>query len=122
MPHRASEPASLAGGEPVGASIALRYSARVGLLPELSRQTYDTLYKALRESVLNAVDAGANRILIDLSAIGLDRTLTIEDDGRGMTTRSFCEDFMSLGGSAKFGEASQYGRIGIGSLALLQYA
>ena len=39
-----------------------------------------------------------------------------------MSMPDFCEQFMSLGGSSKFGNASRFGRIGIGSLALLQYA
>lgn len=113
---------SLSGGEAVGASVALRYSARAGLLPELSRQTYDSLFKALREAILNAVDAGASRVEIDLSKIATSRELIVQDDGRGMTTKQFCDDFMSLGGSGKFGDVTQFGRIGIGSLALLQYS
>ena len=36
--------------------------------------------------------------------------------------RDFCEQFMSLGGSSKFGDVRRFGRIGIGSLALPQYA
>ena len=51
----------------LGGSVALRYVARAGLLPELSRQTYDSFPKALREAVLNALDAEASRVDIDLS-------------------------------------------------------
>ena len=112
-----AEPSSDLGG-----SVALRYVARAGLLPELSRQTYDSFHKALREAVLNSVDAEATRVDIDLSRIGSDRELTVVDDGVGMSMREFCEQFMSLGGSSKFGNARRFGRIGIGSLALLQYA
>jgi hypothetical protein len=106
----------------IGGSVALRYVARAGLLPELSRQTYDSFHKALREAVLNSLDAEATRVDIDLSRIGSDRELTVTDDGVGMSMREFCEQFMSLGGSSKFGNGSRFGRIGIGSLALLQYA
>jgi hypothetical protein len=102
--------------------VELRYVARAGLLPELSRQTYDSLYKALREAILNALDAEASRVDLDFSKIDASERLVVEDDGSGMSTRQFCEGFMSLGGSLKFGDSTRFGRIGIGSLALLQYA
>ena len=35
--------------------------------PRAGTQTYSTFYKALREVVLNAIDAGATRVDIDLS-------------------------------------------------------
>jgi hypothetical protein len=102
--------------------IPLRYVARAGLLPELTRQTYDSLYKALREVILNSVDAGATEVVIDLSAIETDGTLTISDDGAGMTLDELQHSFMSLGGSQKFASREKFGRIGIGSLALMHYA
>jgi Histidine kinase-, DNA gyrase B-, and HSP90-like ATPase len=105
----------------VGGTVELHYVARAGLLPELGRQTYDSLYKALREAVLNAVDARASRVDLDFSQIAARREIIVRDDGGGMSTREFCEQFMSLGGSSKFGAGDQFGRIGIGSLALLQY-
>ena len=108
--------------EDLGGRVALRYVARAGLLPELSRQTYDSFPKALREAVLNSIDADATRVDIDLARIDSHRELSVIDDGAGMSIREFCEQFMSLGGSTKFGDAARFGRIGIGSLALLQYA
>jgi hypothetical protein len=102
--------------------IPLRYVARAGLLPELTRQTYDSLYKALREVVLNSVDAGAKEVILDLSAIDTDGTLTVSDDGAGMTLDELQHSFMSLGGSQKFASKDRFGRIGIGSLALMHYA
>lgn len=105
-----------------GGSVDLRYIARAGLLPELSRQTYDSLWKATREAVLNSVDAGAKRIEVDLSRVGTESLLEVSDDGTGMSLAEFCERFMSLGGSGRFGDPTRFGRIGIGSLALLQYA
>jgi Histidine kinase-, DNA gyrase B-, and HSP90-like ATPase len=101
--------------------VELRYVARAGLLPELSRQTYDTFYKALREAVLNAIDAEATVIDLDFREVATRCELLVADDGVGMSTREFCDHFMSLGGSSRFGQASRFGRIGIGSLALLQY-
>jgi hypothetical protein len=112
----------VAPNEALGGSVALRYVARAGLLPELSRQTYDSFPKALREAVLNALDAEATRVDIDFSRVEGDRQLEVIDDGVGMSMREFSEQFMSLGGSSKFGDGSRFGRIGIGSLALLQYA
>lgn len=108
--------------EDAGGRIALRYVARAGLLPELSRQTYDSFAKALREAILNSSDARASRVDVDLSRIASDAELSVVDDGIGMSTKDFCEQFMSLGGSSKFGDSEQFGRIGIGSLALIQYA
>ena len=102
--------------------VPLRYVARAGLLPELTRQTYDSLYKALREVILNSVDAGASRIIVDLSEVEAERTLEITDDGTGMTLEELQQSFMSLGGSQKFGKPDKFGRIGIGSLALMHYA
>src|SRR5258705_7628714 len=99
-----------AGAEEVS-SVELRYVARAGLLPELTRQTYDSLYKALREVILNSVDAGASRVIIDLSAVETERALEITDDGTGMTLGELQQSFMSLGGSQKFGKADKFGRI-----------
>jgi Histidine kinase-, DNA gyrase B-, and HSP90-like ATPase len=102
--------------------IPLRYVARAGLLPELTRQTYDSLYKALREAILNSIDAGATSVTVDLAAVEPDRMLEITDDGSGMSLSDLQQSFMSLGGSRKFGAADMFGRIGIGSLALMHYA
>jgi len=111
---RAAE--SLGGGQ-----TSLHYTARAGLLAELSRQTYDSLYKALREAILNGIDAGATAILLDFGdGVGTDEVL-LEDDGEGMDLDGLREAFMSLGGSAKYDDDSKFGRIGIGSLALLTY-
>jgi hypothetical protein len=102
--------------------VPLRYVARAGLLPELTRQTYDSLYKALREVILNSVDAGASRVVVDLSAVETDGSLEITDDGVGMSLTDLQQSFMSVGGSQKFGRSDKFGRIGIGSLALMHYA
>lgn len=99
----------------------LRYVARAGLLPELSAQTYNSFYKALREVVLNAIDASATRVDIDFSRVADSGEIVVTDDGRGMTVQEFNDHFMSVGGSPNFGNAGTFGRIGIGSLALLHY-
>ena len=91
-------------------------------MPELSRQTYDTLCKALREVILNSLDAGALHVEVDLSRVECARTLEIIDDGSGMTLDEIRESFLGLGGSTKYGNDKKFGRIGIGALALLHYA
>ena len=73
-----------ASGEP-GSRVALRYVARAGLLPELSRQTYDSFAKALREAILNSYDAGATRIDVDLSRIASHDRDVRQRRRRGMT-------------------------------------
>lgn len=114
--------AALPWGDDSYPGVVLRYSPRAGLLPELSRQTYDAFYKAVREAILNGLDANATRVVVDLSRVATERSLTIEDDGHGMTLDDFQRSFLGLGGSRKFASDTQFGRIGIGSLALLQYA
>lgn len=111
-------------GQPNGEkqTVDLRYVARAGLISELSRQTYDSVGKALREAVLNGMDADATRVEIDLSRVSAADEIEVLDDGTGMSLAEFSEHFMSLGGSTKFGAPDRFGRIGIGSLALLQYA
>src|SRR3954447_22086334 len=100
----------------------LHYTARAGLLAELSRQTYDSLYKALREAILNGIDAGATRVQLDFGRDVAGDELMVADDGEGMDLEGLRQSFMSLGGSAKYNDATKFGRIGIGSLALLTYA
>jgi hypothetical protein len=102
-------------------SVSLRYVARAGLIRELSAQTYDAFWKAVREAVLNSIDADASRIDIYLPESPSGSELCIADDGVGMDLRALAEHFVSVGGSARVGDAAKFGRIGIGSLALLQY-
>ena len=109
--------------EPIPADAnPLHYTARAGLLAELSRQTYDSLYKALREAILNGIDAGATRVQLDFGKDVAGDELVVADDGEGMDLAGLQQSFMSLGGSAKYNDATKFGRIGIGSLALLTYA
>jgi hypothetical protein len=104
-----------------GAVLDLRYVARAGLIPELSGQTYDALWKALREAVLNSVDACAGNVHISFQDGSDGPEILIEDDGVGMSLVDLADHFVSVGGSARFGDDEKFGRIGIGSLALLQY-
>src|SRR4051812_29221775 len=114
--------AGTAGSSRPSTGSPLHYTARAGLLSELSRQTYDSLYKALRETILNGIDAGATRIHLDFGSTCEADELLVDDDGHGMDLDGLRRSFMSLGGSAKYADATKFGRIGIGSLALLTYA
>jgi Histidine kinase-, DNA gyrase B-, and HSP90-like ATPase len=100
----------------------LHYAPRAGLLPELSRQTYDAFYKALREAILNGLDAEAGQVEVDFSEALSRGVLRVRDDGTGMTLEDFEASFLALGGSDKYARRDRFGRIGIGSLALLHYA
>ena len=98
----------------------IRVVARTGILPEITRQTYESLAKALREAVMNAIDAGASEVHVDLSRVG-EGFLRIVDDGSGMALDDLREHFFALGGSTRSDDTEKFGRIGIGSLALLGF-
>jgi hypothetical protein len=108
-------------GEADAGTVALRYVARAGLVRELSAQTYDAFWKALREAILNAIDAEASRVDVHLPDHLGGSEVIVEDDGTGMDLSALSEHFLSVGGSARVGNVGKFGRIGIGSLALMQY-
>ncbi|MDF2523461.1 MAG: hypothetical protein K0R31_1102 [Clostridiales bacterium] len=100
----------------------LRLAVKMALIPEISKQNYDTLAKQFREVVANAFDAEASLINITVRQIGsggnakLD--LVFEDDGFGMTAEEFKMEYLGVGGSQKADDVDTIGRIGIGSLAV----
>jgi hypothetical protein len=100
----------------------LRFRARAGLLPELTAQTYDEFYKAVREAVLNALDAGASEVLIDFTGVLQGGPLIVTDDGSGMSEDELESDFFGVGGSEKVKDSEAFGRFGIGSFAVLSHA
>jgi len=93
---------------------------KMGIVPELSIQNYDTVAKQLREVVSNAKDANAQSVHISLLMMGnKSADLMIEDDGDGMSLNDLREEFLALGGSKKFFDKTKIGRIGIGFLAVV---
>jgi len=77
-----------------------------------------TADKALLEGVMNAVDAGATRCDIELSATGF----RIVDDGRGFESRQTVEDFFETFGTPhKEGDAT-YGKFRMGRGQLFSFA
>src|SRR4051795_1571095 len=98
IPQRASPPDERSAEVADRRGLPLHYTARAGLLSELSRQTYDSLYKALRETILNGIDAGATRIHLDFGSTCEADELLVDDDGHGMDLDGLRRSFMSLGG------------------------
>jgi len=90
---------------------------RVGLVPDLSKQNYDTLSKQIREAVTNSLDARASKVDIFLNLKGTPNIIIV-DNGEGMKEEEFKEEYLGLGGSKKYGKEEFAGNIGIGFLAL----
>lgn len=90
---------------------------KMGIIPELTKQNYETIARQLRELITNALDAKAENIYIDIQIDGKFTDMIIADDGFGMDDETFLDQFLALGGSKKYSEDDQIGRIGIGFLA-----
>ena len=97
---------------------ALFLKPKMGIVPEVSAQTYETLAKQFREVVSNALDAGATRVKISINPISDDPYVLISDNGEGMSIEDLKEQYLALGGSRKYYEDNKIGRIGIGFLAV----
>jgi hypothetical protein len=96
-----------------------------GIIRELSG-IYPTFVSAFKELVSNAHDADATRVTIRFSSDL--RTVTVEDNGKGMTPLEFQDEYIRIGGSVQHrGEdmtdsgRRPIGRKGIGFLAIARY-
>src|SRR5579872_453150 len=97
------------------------------IIADISSGVYRSPAAALKELVSNAYDADATHVTITTDPPHC-RTLTIADDGAGMTVENFIQVITHIGGSTKrlAGEYSPkfnrplIGRIGIGLLAVAQ--
>src|SRR5881296_3420587 len=96
-----------------------------GIIRELSG-VYKPFVKAFKELVSNAYDADADTVRVvfedDFSSV------TVTDDGQGMTPFEFRNDFTRIGGGSRrwAGDKTRKGRLrigskGIGFLALARY-
>jgi hypothetical protein len=101
---------------PAGEALFLK--PKMGIVPEVSVQTYETLAKQLREVVSNALDAGASKVRISINPISDNPYILISDDGEGMSIEDLKEQYLALGGSRRYYEENKIGRIGIGFLAV----
>lgn len=97
------------------------------IIADISSGIYRSPAAALKELISNAYDADAELVSITTDSPHF-RTLTIEDDGVGMTLEKFLEVITHIGGSRKRIDNDRseihgrklIGRIGIGMLAVAQ--
>src|ERR1700680_3022898 len=100
-----------------------------GVDPSIMRElsgVYKPFVKAFKELVSNAFDADAERVSVDIAEDF--STMTIMDDGDGMTPFEFRSDFTRIGGGSRrwTGQVTRKGRPrigckGIGFLAMARY-
>jgi hypothetical protein len=100
-----------------------------GIDPSILRElsgVYKPFVKALKELVSNAFDADADHVQISIADDC--SSVTVIDDGEGMTPFEFRNDFTRIGGGNRrwLGERTRKGRLrigskGIGFLALARY-
>lgn len=106
----------------MSSNLVLKMAVRMAIIPEISKQNYDTLAKQFREVIANSFDAGAEITRITVRNVGYgDNTqvqLIFEDSGQGMNIEEFKQDYLGVGGSWKIDNEDTIGRIGIGSLAV----
>ena len=97
------------------------------IIADISSGIYRSPAAALKELVANAYDADARRVTITTDPPRF-RTLTVEDNGSGMTIGIFLDVLKHIGGSRKriaedtstVFQRKLIGRIGIGLLAVAQ--
>lgn len=101
---------------PIGETLYLK--PKMGIVPEVSAQTYETLAKQFREVVTNSLDAGARNIWISINTRKDDTFVLFSDDGDGMSLIDLKDQYLALGGSERWYDQEKIGRIGIGFLAI----
>ena len=90
---------------------------KMGIIPEVTKQNYESVAKQLREPIINSLDADAQNVSITVQPDGKYTNLIISDDGIGMDEAVFKTEYLALGGSTKYDDQDQIGKIGIGFLA-----
>ena len=96
----------------------------LNVLDHLADGLYSSLAAVLTEAVANAWDADASKVAVDLG----DDTLTITDNGVGMTQTDVNDRYLRVGyrrrndGDASPGGRAVMGRKGIGKLSLVSIA
>lgn len=107
-----------------------KFNVDVNVINHLGVGLYSSTPAALTELVANAWDADATNVVVSVDPTG--STITIEDDGHGMTPEDIQNKFLNVGYSRrslsqnKFfsdsGERRVMGRKGIGKLAMFALA
>lgn len=103
------------------------FNISLSVLNHLGRNLYRNFITVLGEAISNAWDADAPNVWIYVNREA--NSLTIKDDGHGMTEDDFQNKFLKIGyskrkdGETKTNSGRPYiGRKGIGKLALLSCA
>lgn len=91
---------------------------KMGIIPEVTKQNYETIAKQLREVITNSLDAHATKVDISIEIDGEYTDMVIADNGDGMDEEDLKQQFLALGGSNKYYNDEKIGRIGIGFLAV----
>src|SRR5262249_55031274 len=114
---------------PVADSETLMGMRLGGIDPSILRElsgVYKPFVKAFKELISNAFDADAESVTVEFSDDFA--SVTVNDDGRGMTPFEFRNDFTRIGGGSRrwAGDRTRKGRLrigskGIGFLALARY-
>jgi len=95
----------------------LYITPKMGIIPEVTKQNYETIAKQLREPITNSLDANAKNVYITIQPDEEYTNLIISDDGDGMSEKDFNQQYLALGGSDMYYKENKIGRIGIGFLA-----
>lgn len=103
----------------------LRMSFDPHTIEHLGIKMYSRLPNAMAELIANAYDADAHNVLIDIKESERDKSISVEDDGIGMSFDEINEKFLRIGrkrrtddkGLSSSGKRKVTGRKGLGKLA-----
>lgn len=96
-----------------------RFTLHPAIIKTLINEQAGSLSKAMAELVMNAVDAGATRITLNVDQSG---TFHLTDDGRGFRSREEIEQFFETFGTPHDAGDAYYGRFRIGRGQIMSYA
>lgn len=103
----------------------LRMSFDPHTIEHLGIKMYSRLPNAMAELIANAYDADAHNVFIDIKESERDKSISVEDDGIGMSFDEINEKFLRIGrkrraddkGLSSSGKRKVTGRKGLGKLA-----
>ena len=94
-----------------------RAAPQTGVVADLVKQFADP-YAFVRELVQNGIDAGATRIEVRAEQIAANATVSVRDDGTGMTRAVIEGPLLTLFVSEKEGDSSKIGKYGVGFVSV----
>lgn len=95
------------------------FSIHPAIIKTLINEQAGSLPKAMTELVMNAVDAGATKIELDIDASG---AFAFKDNGKGFSSREEIEQFFETFGTPHEADDAYYGRFRIGRGQIMSYA